>query len=52
MNKVSINVWFVKIGQYLAKIQLFEIWNLRVQKKRNIEKIILKLFNEDISNAY
>ncbi len=28
------------IGQYLAEIQLFEIWNLRV--KKNIEKIAFK----------
>ncbi len=27
------------IGQYLAEIRLFEIWNLRVQKNLNIEKI-------------
>ncbi len=24
INKLSINVWFVRIGQYLAEIQLFE----------------------------
>ncbi len=30
------------IGQYLAEIQLFEIWNLRVQKNLNIEKITFK----------
>ncbi len=30
------------IGQYLAEIQLFEIWNLRVQKNLNIEKIAFK----------
>ncbi len=24
INKLSINVWFLRIGQYLAKIQLFE----------------------------
>ncbi len=23
-NKLSIDVWFVRIGQYLAEIQLFE----------------------------
>ncbi len=32
------------IGQYLAEIQLLKIWNLRVQKYLNIEKITLKLF--------
>jgi len=35
---LSIDVWFVRIGQYLAEIRLFEIWNLRVQKNLNIEK--------------
>ncbi len=24
MNKLSIDIWFVRIGQYLAEIQLFE----------------------------
>ncbi len=38
INKLSIDVWFVMIGQYLAEIQLFEIWNLRVQNNLNIEK--------------
>ncbi len=37
INKRSIDVWFVMIGQYL------NIWNLRVQKNRNIEKIIFKV---------
>ncbi len=31
------------IGRYLAEIQLFEIWNLRVQKNLNIEKIAFKV---------
>ncbi len=31
------------IGQYSAEIQLSEIWNLRVQKIKNIEKIIFKV---------
>ncbi len=31
------------IGQNLAEIQLFEIWNLRVQKNQNIEKITFKV---------
>ncbi len=38
INKLSIGVWFVRIGQYLA-----EIWNLRVQKNLNIEKIAFKV---------
>ncbi len=37
INNISIDVWCVMIGQYL------KIWNLRVQKKRNIEKIIFKV---------
>ncbi len=36
INNISIDVWFVMIGQYL------KIWNLRVQKNLNIEKIIFK----------
>ncbi len=37
INHLSIDVWFVMIGQYL------KIWNLRVQKNLNIEKIIVKV---------
>ncbi len=37
VNNISIDVWFVMIGQYL------KIWNLRVQKNRKIEKIIFKV---------
>ncbi len=40
INQLSIGVWFVRIGQYLAEIQ---IWNLRVQKNLNIEKITFKV---------
>ncbi len=46
INKLSINVWFVMIEQYLAEIQLWtlNIWNLRVQKNENIfEKIAFKV---------
>ncbi len=32
----------VMIGQYLAEIQLFKIWNLRAQKNLNTEKIAFK----------
>ncbi len=39
MNNVSIDVWFVMIGQYLAEIQLFE----NLDKNLNIEKIIFKV---------
>ncbi len=37
INNLSIDVWFVMIGQYL------KIWNLRVQNNLNIEKIIFKV---------
>ncbi len=32
INQLSIDVWFVKMGQYLTEKQIFE--NLRVQKKK------------------
>ncbi len=46
INKFSINVWFVRIGQYLAEIQLFE--NLESEgafffTNLNIEKIAFKV---------
>ncbi len=37
INNISIDVWFVMIGQYL------KIWNLREQKNLNIKKIIFKI---------
>ncbi len=37
INNISVDVWFVMIRQYL------KIWNLRVQKHLNIEKIIFKV---------
>ncbi len=37
IHDFSIDVWFVMIGQYL------KIWNLRVQKNLNIEKITFKV---------
>ncbi len=37
INQLSIDVWFVMIGQYL------KICNLRVQKNLNIEKIAFKV---------
>ncbi len=40
INKLPIDVWFVRIWQYLDEMQLFE--NLRVQKYQNIEKITFK----------
>ncbi len=46
INKSSIDVWFVKIGQYLAELQLLKymkIWNLRVQKNLIIGKITFKV---------
>ncbi len=52
INKLSIDVWFVRIGQYLADNYLWKlsydnnylkIWNLRVQKIPNTEKIAFKV---------
>ncbi len=44
INKLSINVWFVMIGQYLVEIQLFENLEFEGAKKKfNIEKIIFKV---------
>ncbi len=37
INNISIDVWFVMIGQYL------KIWNLRMQKNLKIEEIIFKV---------
>ncbi len=47
VNNLSIDVWFVRIGHYLAEIHLFvlKIWNLRVQRNINIEKIDLSCPN-------
>ncbi len=41
INKLSIDVWFVRIGQYLAEVQLFEY--LESEKNKNIEKISFKV---------
>ncbi len=43
MNNISIDVWFVKIGQYLDEIQLFK--NLESEGAKNliIEKITFKV---------
>ncbi len=43
INKLSIDVSFVVIGQYLAEIQLFENLESEWAKKRNIEKIAFKV---------
>ncbi len=47
INTFSIDVWFVRIGQYWKLIGLrynyLKIWNLRVQKNLNIEKITFKV---------
>ncbi len=43
INKLSIDVWFVKIGQYLAEIQLFENLESEDAKNLNIEKITFKV---------
>ncbi len=41
INKLSIDVWFVRIGQYLAEMKLFEY--LESEKNNNIEKISFKV---------
>ncbi len=45
INKFSVDVWFVRIGQYLAEIQLFENLESEDAKKKenqNISKIAFK----------
>ncbi len=42
INKLSIDVWFVRIGQYLAEIQLFENLESEGAKNLNTEKIAFK----------
>ncbi len=42
INKLSIDAWFVRIGQYLAEIQLFENLESEGPKNVNIEKIAFK----------
>ncbi len=43
INTLSIDVWFVMIGQYLEKIQLFENLESEGEKNQNIEKIAFKV---------
>ncbi len=43
INKLSIDVWVVMIGQYWSRYNYLRIWNLRVQKNPNIEKIAFKV---------
>ncbi len=48
-NKLSIDVWFVRIGQYLAEIQLFEnlesegAHTCKIRAKKILRKSPLKL---------
>ncbi len=51
INKLSIDVWFVRIGQYLVvfKYNYLNIWNLRVQKNLNIEKIAFKVIQKSVA---
>ncbi len=37
---LSMDVWFVRIGQYLAEIQLFEYLESVQKQNQNTEKII------------
>ncbi len=43
ISNLSIDVWFVRIGQYLAEIQLFENMESEGAKNLNIEKITFKV---------
>ncbi len=45
INKHSIDVWFVRIGQHLAEIQLFENLESEDAKKKNLnaDKIAFKV---------
>ncbi len=40
---LSDNIWFVRIGQYLAKIQLFEYLESENYMNQNTEKIAFKV---------
>ncbi len=42
INKLSIDFWFVRIGQYLAEIQLYENLKSEGAKNLNTEKITFK----------
>ncbi len=44
INKLYIDVWFVRIGQYLAEMQLFENRESESAKNIKIVKIALKNF--------
>ncbi len=49
----SIDVWFVRIGQYLAEIQLFDNLESEGAKQNlNIEKIIFKVFQMKFTAMY
>ncbi len=43
INNLSIDVWFVMTGQYLADIQLFKNLESGYKKNQEIEKIAFKV---------
>ncbi len=43
INKLSIDVWFVRIWQYLSEIQLFENLEYEGAENLNIDKIAFKV---------
>ncbi len=43
IDRLSIDVWFVRIGQYLSEIQLFENLESEGANNLNIEKIAFKV---------
>ncbi len=52
INNLSIDVWFVRIGQYLAEIQLFEYLESEGAKKSKYwENHLYSCPNEVLSNA-
>ncbi len=53
INNLSIDVWFVSIGQYLAEMQLFEyLESERAKKNQNIENISFKVVQMQLWYIY
>ncbi len=43
INKLSIDVWVVRMDNIWSRYNYLKIWNLREQKNLNIEKIAFKV---------
>ncbi len=52
INKLSSDVWFVRIWQYLAQRELFGYLESEGAKNLNFEKIAFKVVQMILSNAY